>query len=201
MSFWIHDYTVLFQKDQLYLWPTNSMTIDEKLNSITRFVVLLSLLGFVLTQTTKFIWIGVCTIGLILGYHAILTHPEAFTQPPQIHKNHTVPTVKNPLMNVLLPEINGNPNRKEALQSYTPETETKIMESVKKNVPDPRIYKGTNNEMDLEYSMRNFYTTASTTIPNDQEGFSKFCYGDMISAKEGDAAALLRQNPRIGAVG
>ena len=54
--------------------------------------------------------------------------------------------------------------------------------------------------MDLEYSMRNFYTTASTTIPNDQEGFSKFLYGDMISAKEGNPSALARQNPRLGSV-
>ena len=48
--------------------------------------------------------------------------------------------------------------------------------------------------------MRNFYTTASTTIPNDQEGFSQFLYGDMISSKEGNPISLGRQNPRLGSI-
>ena len=46
--------------------------------------------------------------------------------------------------------------------------------------------------------MRSFYTTASSAIPNDQEGYSHFLYKDMISGKEGNAAALLRNVARIG---
>ena len=195
--FWIHDYAILFKKEQLYFWPDENMSSDEKLNAITRFIIVLTLLGFVLTQTMNFIWIGLITVAVIIGYHSTLGHQEAFTQK---RTKHTVPTVKNPLMNVLLPEINGNPNRKKALESYTPSTSKAILENVKKMLPDPRLYKGINNEMDLEYSMRNFYTTANTTVPNDQEGFSEFCYGNMISAKEGNEIALLKQNPRLGAV-
>lgn len=44
--------------------------------------------------------------------------------------------------------------------------------------------------------MRQFYSTANTTIPNDQGGFAEFCYGDMISAKEGNMFASVRNNPR-----
>lgn len=196
MTLWIHDYTILFQKDKLQLWPTDDMTGDDKLNAISRFVILLSLLGFVLTQTMRFLWIGIATLFIIVMYHnANSANAEGFTQKTTC----TVPTEKNPLMNVLLPEINGNPNRGKAL-AYTPKTEKKIMEKVKKGL-DPRIYRGTNNELDLEYSMRQFYTNPSTTVPNNQEEFAKFCYGDMISSKEGNEIALSRQNPRIGAVG
>ncbi len=197
MTFWIDNYTVLFKQDQLFFWPTEDMTMDEKLNAITRFVIVLSLLGSVLTQTVKFLWIGLATIVIIVIYRNNIKPPEPFTQQ---RSQHTVPTEKNPLMNVLLPEINGNPNRKKALDSYNSDTEKDINDNVKKML-DPRIYKGINNEMSLEYSMRNFYTTANTTIPNDQDGFSKFCYGDMISAKEGNEIALLKQNPRLGSVG
>ena len=197
MTFWIHDYTVLFKQDQLIFWPTEEMGMNEKLNAITRFVVVLSLLGCVLTQTIKFMWIGLATIVLIAVYHNNIKPQEPFKQE---RSQHTVPTAKNPLMNVLLPEINGNPNRKKAMDSYNHETEKDINDNVKKML-DPRIYKGINNEMSFEYSMRNFYTTANTTVPNDQDGFSKFCYGDMISAKEGNEIALLKQNPRLGSVG
>jgi hypothetical protein len=75
----------------------------------------------------------------------------------------------------------------------------KVKKQISKNI-DPRIFQGVNNEMDLEYSMRNFYTNPSTTIPNDQKGFSEFLYGDMISAKEGNPIALARQQPRLGSV-
>lgn len=197
MTFWIHNYKVLFKQDELVFWPTEDMSMDEKLNAITRFIIVLSLLGCVLTQTIKFLWIGLATIVLIVVYRNNIKPQEPFKQQ---RSQHTVPTEKNPLMNVLLPEINGNPNRKKALDSYSPDTEKDINDNVKKML-DPRIYKGINNEMTLEYSMRNFYTTANTTIPNDQDGFSKFCYGDMISAKEGNEIALLKQNPRLGSVG
>jgi hypothetical protein len=50
----------------------------------------------------------------------------------------------------------------------------------------------------FDHSMRNFYTNPSTTIPNDQEGFANFCFGDMISAKEGNEFALGRNMPRLG---
>ena len=190
----MHDYTILFQKDKIQLWPTDDMTPDDKLNAISRFVILLSLLGFVLTQTLRFLWIGITTLFLIVIYRNA-QKTEAFTATTTL----TAPTQTNPLMNVLLPEINGNPNRGKAL-AYNPETEKKIMEKVKKGL-DPRIYRGTNNELDLEYSMRQFYTNPSTTVPNNQEEFATFCYGDMISAKEGNEMALARQSPRVGAVG
>ena len=192
MTFWMPHYTILFQKDQLQFWPTETMTVDEKLNAITRFVIVLSLLGSVLTQTLKFIWVGLVTLGLIVVYQRSLTSVEPFTA--QTKARHTVPTRKNPLMNVLLPEINGNPNRKSALKSYLPQVEKAITQKVKEEIPNPAIYKGKHNEMLLDYSMRNFYTTASTTIPNDQEGFGKFCYGDLVSAKDGSKTALLKQD-------
>ena len=192
MTFWINDYTLLFRQDQLHFWPTESMTVDQKLNAITRFVVVLSLLGAILTQTFKFLWIGAVTILLLVVYHKSIHPVENFTA--QTLANHTVPTQKNPLMNVLLPELNGNPKRKSALKSYEPETEKAINEKVKSGIPDPAIYKGLNNEMTLDYSMRNFYTTANTTVPNDQEGFGEFCYGNMVSAKDGSKTKLLKQD-------
>jgi len=192
MTFWMNDYTVLFRQDQLQFWPSENMSVDEKLNAITRFVISLSILGSVLTQTFKFIWIGIVTLGLIVIYQKSLNQIETFTA--RTKANHTVPTRKNPLMNVLLPELNGNPNRKSALKSYEPEVEQVVNDKVKENLPNPAIYQGLNNEMALDYSMRNFYTTASTTIPNDQEGFGAFCYGDMLSAKDGSKTALLKQD-------
>ena len=91
----MHDYTILFQKDKIQLWPTDDMTQDDKLNAISRFVILLSLLGFVLTQTVRFLWIGVATLLIIVMYQKAQTTQEAFTEKKS---SHTVPTQENPLM-------------------------------------------------------------------------------------------------------
>ena len=200
-QFWINDPTILLNRDHIsQVWISPKMSFEEKLNAITRLVSLLTIAGFILMQNINFIWVGMLTLLLIVIYYNTNTVTvEQFEK--QNPKHHTVPTAANPMMNVLLPELNGNPKRKSALKSYLADTEKtinqKVKQTISKNV-DPSIFKGINNELEFEYSMRNFYTTANTTIPNDQEGFGDFCYGNMISAKEGNIVALARHNPRLG---
>jgi hypothetical protein len=199
MVLWINDPTVLMNDAHIKeVWPTASMSSDEKLNAIARFVILATVLGFLVTRQFRFFVAGGLTLAAIAMY---TPKKEGFTNVPL--SRHTIPTESNPMMNVMLPEINENPNRKKAMPSYTSQTNTMITEKVKQQLSkelDSRIFKGINNELSLEYSMRNFYTTANTTIPNDQEGFGAFLYGNMRSAKEGDPFALLQDNPRAGAI-
>jgi hypothetical protein len=51
-----------------------------------------------------------------------------------------------------------------------------------------------------DFAQHTFFATPNTTIPNDQHGFAEFCYGDMVSGKEGNDFALMRNNPRIGSI-
>lgn len=181
MTFWMNDYTVLFKKDQLQFWPHDVMSSDEKLNAVSRLVILMTLLGLAVTQSLNILWVGLGTLIAIVIYQQRGSGKELFGQ---MTSRKTEPTEKNPMMNVLLPELGSSPNRPPA-EMYSEETNEKILDSVKSMLHDPRLYTGKNNEMELEYSMRNFYTTASTTIPNDQKGFSDFCYGNMTSRKDG----------------
>ena len=100
-----------------------------------------------------------------------------------LHK--TAPTQQNPLMNVMPTD---NPKRPEAEKSFIPSVEKDINELVKKNI-NKDIFRDLGDTMELDYSMRNFYSTASTTVPNDQKSFSKFLYGDMPSGKDGSIIA------------
>ena len=63
-----------------------------------------------------------------------------------------------------------------------------------------KLFSDIGDNYGYDFSMRNFYTNPNTTIPNDQGGFANFCFGDMISAKEGNSQALGRWFPRIGGV-
>jgi hypothetical protein len=203
-SFWLNDPGILVRGDQLtILWPTSCMSVDEQLNALTRFIIVAAILGYALTSNRRFVLVGICTVVAVAAYQKALTPKvqEGFTESTvaKMAESFTVPTKKNPLMNVLLPEINGNPNRRPAMP-HSPETDELINATFKKDL-DPRLFKGINDEMDFESSMRTFYTTANTTIPDD--GFREYLMHDLIStktAKEGDPTSLGRYKPRLGSL-
>ena len=62
MTFWLNDPRVLIQDIQFI--PTNTMTFDDKLNAASRFVVLLSLLFFVLSGRPMFM--STCVFFLVV---------------------------------------------------------------------------------------------------------------------------------------
>ena len=225
--FWINDPYILFKKDDIFkLWPNDSMNKNEKLNAITRLIILLTLIGFILTRSLKILFTGILTVGIFVFLYYItnknqtegffnnsddsacnLTNLDKFDYISSINKAFTNPTSENPLMNVLLPEIQDNPTRKTAMPSYNPITTEKINNDTKQLIIDKMNLEGSQNvekqlfndlgdNMEFEQSMRQFYTTANTTIPNNQKDFADFCYGDMISCKEGNIIACSRNNPR-----
>ena len=66
IPFWANDPTVLFNKDYiLQMWPLQTMTFNEKLNAISRLIIVLSILGFVITKSIRFLVIGIVTLAII----------------------------------------------------------------------------------------------------------------------------------------
>ena len=61
---------------------------------------------------------------------------------------------------------------------------------------DPRLFVDLGDKLSFENSMRQFYPTANTSVPNDQTAFAEFCYGNMPSCKEGDGLQCIKDNPR-----
>ena len=114
-------------------------------------------------------------------------------------------TKKNPLGNVLLTEIMDDPDRKAAAPSFNVDVSEDITRSAKKTVQylNPGI-KNTNkqlfgdlaNNFELDWSMRNFYSMPNTRVTNDQGAYGEYLYGNMPSAKEGNAFALVQDNLR-----
>ncbi len=230
--FWLNEPTILFDKKQITeIWPNPNMSNMEKLNSISRFVIIASLLGYLITLNIGIIFVGIVTLAVVaILYHVQSNKAKADENakelPPKIKESftnsilynevkddYTNPKENNPMMNVLLPEINYNPTRNEAAPAFNAEVEKKINNSTKDYVVDTtfsdesakqkeyikrKLFSDLGDSYTFDYSMRNFYTNPNTTIPNDQEGFANFCFGDMISAKEGNEFALGRNQPRLG---
>jgi hypothetical protein len=259
--FWINDPTVLFKREEMMdIWPAPLMSIEQKMNAISRIVILLSILGFLITKNVNILLTGAITLAIFVMMYK-LQHQEEYdaknggnssndnnngnnnnsndkkegfinstfsndptnnqleyskySKPRGILKpNMTTPTVTNPMMNVLLPEIAYDPERNQAAPAYNPKIEKEINHTTEvASVLDfePRtiteaeklrkkLFADLGDKYEFDDSMRSFYTNPSTTIPNDQQAFAEFCYGSMISCKEGNEFACQRFNPVLGGV-
>ncbi len=192
-NFWLNDYTILFKKTKLLeLWPYKNMSYESQLNAITRFIILVSLIGYVLMGNYIILLFGVILIVCIAMIYKFHKKAKIETM-----KNNISPTccdfkdVKNPLDNVLMTDYKDNVNKKQVGKNYGPKQEELINEKAKQfilsnnrdNNEIHKTFENLGNELDFEQSMRQFYINPSTTIPNSQDDFLKYCYKSLHSEK------------------
>lgn len=204
--FWIYNPLTLINVNKITdIWPKNEMKYEEKLNAITRLVIMLTVLGYLITRSVNIAISGFITIILIVFYYKnkegltgfnnnndnnLDVMEEVSNIEPQ-QQEQTIPNVNNPLMNVMLNEIGDNPHRGTAQDSFDENVYNEINNKTKEQIInnnglDNRLFNDSSDAMEFEQSMRSFYTTANTQIPNAQDEFSQWCYGNMTSRKDGE---------------
>jgi hypothetical protein len=201
------------------------MTYEQKLNAITRSVILLTIIGFLFTNSIRLLLISSITIGaifLVYYYHELeksknlekkknVSLKENFEgQAKDFYNNNNIPIPKNlfqnpeshnPFSNVLMSDYHYNRDKKPAPPSFNKNINEDILNQAKKTVmeanPDQpdiadKLFKDLGEQLVFEQSLHQFYSNPGTTIPNDQAAFADFCYGSMVSCKEGNAFACVR---------
>ena len=192
--FWFQDPKIIFRKDKiLEVWPYESMTFYEKLNATTRFIILISLLGFMLLNNYLILLFGVLLIGCILFIYKYQNdkYKENLENRMVEASNEDKYTYKNPLYNVMLTDYEDDVNKKELKKPYNSVNEELInknaknfvLENNKDNKEIGNLFKSMANNLDFEKSMRQFHINPSTTIPNNQDDFLEFCYNKLYSEK------------------
>lgn len=216
--FWLNNPSILFNKKHLVeIWPSNNLSYDGKLNAITRLVVILSILGYLITKSIKILISSGITLLIIAIIYKVQKHKkskkkiakkifkEGFSSCKEYECNKpefTTPSQKNPLMNVLLTEINDNPKRKAAAPSFDKNVEKEINAKVHNNEImqsqdlNSKLFLDLGDNIDFESSMRNFYSMPNTKVCSDQKKFAEFCYGNMPSCKEGNEFQCAKNNQR-----
>jgi hypothetical protein len=221
--FWSSDPNVLFSQKYIFeFFPTNDMSPNQQLNTITRLVIVLSTIAFLITRNNRILFTAMITIVAIYVYHKNIQSPktgeEGFDylekyinptteviQPSPPEQTFQSPDSTNPFSNVLLTDYDYNPLKKPAPPSFNENINNTILLQAKKmvneanpeqpNISD-KLFKGLGDELDFEQSLRPFHSNPSTTIPNDQQAFTDFCYGGMVSCKEGNLFACARNLSR-----
>lgn len=183
-------------EDAARILPSKSMTLTEQLNAAFRFALYFSIVVLVVKRDANVfffaIFVGLLTI--VIYNHdksvnnnksVILEKLNMGSSPTQ--KHCVLPTRDNPFMNVLYTDYADFPNRPGACNPMS----TKAKTAIRKNYE-----KGTVRDVDDIFGKnsgeRQFYTTAITTIPNDQSGFANWLYKSPPTCKERSMSCMPR---------
>ena len=162
-QFWTNEPTILFNKEyMLDLWPSSNMNYEQKLNAITRLIILVSILGYILTMSTRIIFVGIITLVIIFVlfkmkkqkltkemlnegfsikgnevtglFDKSMSTTNPVTLESVLKSDFKEGTKRNPFSNVLLTEIMDEPDRKAAPPAFNPDVDEQITKDVKRSV-------------------------------------------------------------------
>ena len=164
IQFWSNDPTVLFNKEYiLELWPTTNMCYEQKLNAITRLVILITILGYISTMSERILLVGGLTLAVVFVLFTMRKQkitkemlnegfkvqgnevtgmfdkkPASYVNPVTLDSvlksEFKEGTKKNPFSNVLLTQISDDPERKSAPPSFNVDVDEDINKNVKRAV-------------------------------------------------------------------
>lgn len=171
-------------------FPSKEMTFAEQLNSLLRFSIYFSIVVFVLRKDTNIFFVPIFVAGLTYLLYSVDSKNKLHERFYLDSKNMTIdketkklcvkPTKENPFMNVLMSDYAQDPQRKEACDVSKPKVKKIVKQMFSNN-----LYRDVSDIYDKNASDRNYYTMPSTEIPNNQEAFAQYLYGQGKNCKEG----------------
>jgi hypothetical protein len=224
IQFWGENPNILLDQKYIFeFFPIETMSYDQKLNAVTRTIIVLTILGFAFSGNLRVLLIGLITMGVVflMQYYHELEKSKVDSKKEGFISDNAVdyltsnkmpisndifqePDSSNPFSNILITDYDSNPNKKPAPPAFNENINSKILKEAKQLVVDAnpdqpdiadKLFKDLGENLVFEQSMRQFSSNPSTTIPNDQGAFAEFCYGSMISCKEGNNFACARNMP------
>jgi hypothetical protein len=190
--FWYNDITILYDNNKLSeFFPNYKMTLIEKLNAISRLSIYLGIGLYLITKTYQYLYLPIIVLSITAfiyfnqqknielffnSYNESTLNQinkEILEKPPCLE-----PTTNNPFMNInLITDKKTNPPACESWDN------TAVKESIEEKF-DHNLYKDVSDLFGKSNSQRQYYTMPSTTIPNNQTEFAKWCFNTGPTCKE-----------------
>jgi hypothetical protein len=188
MKFWADNPSILFDSQYITeIWVYSNMDTNQKLNAISRLVILLSLIGYACFNRYIIFILGLILLGLIVIIHKS-GKKEGFSNVEEYQRI----TSNNPLQNLLLPEYKYDKEKEALKPRYDKEVEDSINENAKNfilqenkdNADIVNIFSNLGDKFEFEQSMRPFYTNPVTSVgQTEYSDFLGFVFGELPSDK------------------
>lgn len=185
-------------QNALQFFPTAKMTLTEKLNSMVRFALYFTIAVVLVARKFSALYLLLFVMALtafVARGDNQTTRVEHMTQ-TAADRDCVKPTKNNPFMNVLANEYRDNAKRGPACDVLDGKTR-----SVMDNNFSAGLQRNANDIFFKSASDRQFYTTPSTTIPNDQTAFAKWLYQTPPTCKEKTLSCWAGTHPKYARCG
>lgn len=174
----------------MFLLLEYMISFKDKILIISNFIFFIALIITLISRSIFFIVFAII-INLFLLYTYFYYNKEQAKIKERMDNNNQAiinnklcvkPSKNNPFMNPTIVDISNNPNIN---LSACYVDNNKIKKDINNLFLDNQ-YRDVIDIYDRNSSQRQFYTMPSTTIPNNQEAFSKWLYYRKESCKEGN---------------
>lgn len=195
--FWLDDFSILYQKNKISLFfPNADMTLVEKLNAMVRLSIILSIVLYFATRNYLYFFIMIMVMAFtVYIFKTQRENMELFFNSKDSsvvnrvnekilsEANKSVePSVNNPFMNINL--ITDNKTLEQAPKIWNdPEMKEKVEDKFGYN-----LYRDVGDVYNKDNGQLYYYQMPSTTIPNKQTEFAKWCYSTGYTCKENTIA-------------
>jgi len=178
MKAWFDDPKQLIKADRvLQFWPTNKQSPEERVNAASRFVIYATCFLYLIRRDIRVFVLGATVLGVLYVMYKAKMIKETYGRPVFGGESCQMPSIDNPMANVLLTDFTDNPNR-------PPACDYSSVRPIVRSFVDDRIpYDAGRSRSPLPMyqknaSARQFVSGPVTSIPGDQTAFAEWCYGD-----------------------
>jgi hypothetical protein len=178
MKVWFDDPQQLTRSDQvLQFWPNKEQTPEDRINAASRFIIYATCIIYISRRDPRIFVLG----GTILSVLYVMYKSKMIKEGYGIsvsgdERGCQMPTVDNPMGNVLMTDYTDAPNRLEACYASS------VRPFIKTYLDDRIPYDAGRSRSSLPQYQRNaaarqFVTAPVSKIPGDQTSFAEWCYG------------------------
>jgi hypothetical protein len=178
MQAWFDDPQQLTRADQvLQFWPTKDQTPEDRINAASRFIIYACCIIYITRRDPRIFVLGATVLAVLYVMYKSKMIKETYGIATSGDiAGCQMPTMDNPMGNVLITDYTDAPNRLEAC--YYPTVKPFVKSFLDDRIPyDAGRSRSAMPEYQRNAAARQFVTTAVSKIPGDQTAFAEWCYG------------------------
>ena len=178
MQAWFDDPQQLTRADQvLQFWPNKDQTPEDRINAASRFIIYACCIIYITRRDPRIFVLGATVLAVLYVMYKSKMVKETYGMATSGDiAGCQMPTMDNPMGNVLITDYTDAPNRLEAC--YYPTVKPFVKSFLDDRIPyDAGRSRSAMPEYQRNAAARQFVTTAVSKIPGDQTAFAEWCYG------------------------
>ena len=171
-EFWFNDPISLISGINIFqFFPTNNMSIEQKLNAIVRFSIYFAVIMYLTEQDICWVYFALLVMCFTILYYRNYTHTYVSSNDGE--EGCVLPTENNPYRNRL---IFDDPEPTEECEEFDTN-----LEQLENDLGDQ--FKDLDNVYNRNNQFRQFYTTPETDAISNQAEYANWLYGDVGKEK------------------